>query len=83
MSSGVDVVGTRVAKEFEQVLYTGIVTEYLHPISSDDDPLWQIEYDDGDQQQLDISELNARISLFKNMEKKLPILEVPPSSVHP
>ena len=76
LSSGIDVVGTRVAKYFKKVLHTGIVTEYLPPITIGDDPWWQIVYDDSDQEQWDISELNAGISLYNEVEKKLYNLEV-------
>ena len=80
VSSGNNVVGTRVAKEFKQVLHMGIVTKYLPPISVDDDPWWQIVYDDNDEEQWDISELNDGISLFKNVQETQSILEVNPSN---
>ena len=61
-----DFVGTRVAKVFENTLYVGNVTKYLAPIDHDDVPLWQIVYDDKDQEEWDMSELKNGATLFKS-----------------
>ena len=61
-----DFVGTRVAKVFENKLYLGNVTKYLAPIDHDDVPLWQIVYDDKDQEEWDMSELKNGATLFKS-----------------
>ena len=61
-----DFVGKRVAKVFENTLYSGNVTKYLAPIDHDDVPLWKVVYDDNDQEEWDMSELKNGVTLFKS-----------------
>ena len=58
-------VKTRVAKEFDGVVFAGTVTEYLPKEKDDDCDLWQILYDDKDEEQWNKNELAKGIMLFK------------------
>ena len=61
-----EAVGKRVAKEFGQGIFLGNVTEYLAPTASDECPLWQIVYDDGDEEQWELADLKAGIKLCES-----------------
>ena len=64
LPKGDEAVGLRVAKDFTQGVFLGTVTKYLPPTAPDEWPLWQIVYDDGDEEQYDESNLKEGVSLF-------------------
>ena len=49
--------GEPVARVFDGRVFFGKVTMYLRPVIEDDEPLWQIGFDDGDHEQLNMVEL--------------------------
>ena len=66
LPKGDEAVGLRVAKDFTQGVFLGTVTKYLPPTAPDEWPLWQIVYDDGDEEQYDESNLKEGVSLFQS-----------------
>ena len=58
-------VGRKVAKEFEGVVYGGVLTEYLPKEADDEYDLWQIKYDDGDDEQWSKKDLADGIMLYE------------------
>jgi len=60
-------VGQRVAKDFDGTIYEGTVSKFLP-----NDRLWKINYDDGDQEDLELDELKNAVDLHnkKNINHK-------------
>lgn len=61
-------VNRRVGKFFENVIYFGIVSSY-----DANEELWQIDYDDGDEEEFDKDELAHHLQLYesnKHLDKK-------------
>ena len=67
-SIGINAIGRRVSKVFDQGVFAGTVTHYLAPLCGDEYPLWQIVFDDNDEEQWNISELECGMALFNSME---------------
>lgn len=62
-------VGRRVAKYFDVVLYYGSVREYTPPDLNDESvDLWNILYDDGDNEDLERKELDECFDLYRRNE---------------
>ena len=55
--SATDLVGKRVRKKFGKTFYTRVVTASLPPQEKDEEWLWQIDYDDGDTEQVNRRQL--------------------------
>jgi len=69
--SGSSYVNKRIAKEFDNgIVYRGTVTKYTEDDSADG--LWHILYDDGDEEDFSLSELEAGMKLFESESKKVP-----------
>ena len=64
-----DLVGRRIVRQFDCGLCEGTVDEYLPPQDPEEVPLWQIRYDDGDCEQLDVAELLEGLSAFEATER--------------
>lgn len=60
-------IGRKVAKEFEDgVIYFGKVTEFI----DENEPFWNIRYEDGDGEDMDQEELNHAISFQEKVSKQ-------------
>ena len=59
----------RVAKEFDGKIYHGTVVNFTAGTEGGGD-LWRIQYDDGDEEDLDLEELQAVLKLFESEEAK-------------
>ena len=69
--SGSSYVNKRIAKEFDNgIVYRGTVTKCSEDGSADG--LWHILYDDGDEEDFSLSELEAGMKLFESESKKVP-----------
>ena len=54
-------VGLQVRKKFSRRFFSGKITEALPPTEEDEEWLWQIDYEDGDSEQLNYEELSKVI----------------------
>ena len=54
-------VGLQVRKKFSRRFFLGKITEALPPTEEDEEWLWQIDYEDGDSEQLNYEELSKVI----------------------
>ncbi len=63
-------VGVDIAKEFDDgIVYYGKVKEYIDDVVDDEEPLWNIVYEDGDAEDLYEAELLNAISYFEKMKR--------------
>ena len=64
---GKSYIGLSVAKEFEDgVIYFGTVKEFIN----DDEPFWNIRYEDGDGEDMDEKELTQSIAFYDKVNKQ-------------
>jgi hypothetical protein len=69
-------VGRRIAKYFDGNLYFGTVREKR---DTEEVPVWFIEYDDGDTEELEAYELRAQFTVYVEHLEEDPYLQAPSS----
>jgi len=69
--AGIEFLNMKVAKEFDDgVIYFGVVKEYFEE-EKDEPAAWNVMYDDGDGEDLELKELLKAIAFCKKVEKKI------------
>lgn len=68
------VVGSRIAKWFEDTLYYGTVVSHKEPTAKGERHFWFVEYDDGDSEDMDRRDLVAALDLYNERKDEDPAL---------
>lgn len=77
VEKGESLVGTRVAKYFEGGVFFGNVVEFLPRTDEEDYDLWKIHYDDDDEEEYDINDMNeAKVSQRQRYTPELRIIVI-------
>ena len=63
--TGHDWIGTFVVKVFDKKPFRGIVTQWASPTCDEPNALWHVQYEDGDKEDLDESEVVVGIETAK------------------
>lgn len=58
----------RIAKYFGAEIFFGTIMKYEAPRKSGDLPLWYVLYDDGDQESLEVHEVEQLVALYERRE---------------
>lgn len=80
----------RIAKDFDGVLYLGTVTRFASSLDDDDDDdddgaapasdgMWHVQYDDGDEEDYDRTDLNKALALYDTQGRAVDRVKTAPT----